>query len=333
VKEVEEELREKKEKDCHYCLYLAPENFISECEKEAKVKNFKDVHVFGRLLLTTTYDPYFVWCDEIYQEAFFLDIESINHASKSLRPFAKEWVNGSEEFFRRGELIAEGLRRKKNDLSHYPDFWEERKGGEYGTYFLITKDKLLVGLKPTTPYALGKMLFVEDKIGPPSRAYLKLWNFFSLTQTWPKKSDFAIDLGACPGGWTWVMSESGCRVLSLDKAPLDEKLMKHPDIEYRAMSAFALKPNDIEEESIDWLLSDVICYPERLVPLAHMWVASGKVRRIVFTIKFQGETDHDSLAKLLSIPHSYARHLYCNKHEVTWYWSQDHSLKAARAYS
>jgi 23S rRNA (cytidine2498-2'-O)-methyltransferase len=69
---------------------------------------------------------------------------------------------------------------------------------------------------------------------------------------------------------------------------------------------------------IDWLFSDVICYPARLLGLVERWLAAGTCRRFVCTIKFQGETDHATAARFAAIPGSQLRHLFHNKHELTW---------------
>ncbi|HUC69661.1 MAG TPA: hypothetical protein VMS01_00560 [Stellaceae bacterium] len=63
-----------------------------------------------------------------------------------------------------------------------------------------------------------------------------------------------------------------------------------PRIEHRPESAFALNPR--AAWPVDWLFSDVVCYPARLLGLAERWLAAGTCRRFVCTVKFQGRTDH-----------------------------------------
>jgi 23S rRNA (cytidine2498-2'-O)-methyltransferase len=87
-------------------------------------------------------------------------------------------------------------------------------------------------------------------------------------------------------------------------------------VEVRRESAFGLDPN--KEPVYDWLFSDVICYPERLFRLVERWLQHGKARRFVCTIKFQGETDFQTLARFAAIPGSQLMHLHHNKHELTW---------------
>jgi 23S rRNA (cytidine2498-2'-O)-methyltransferase len=105
-------------------------------------------------------------------------------------------------------------------------------------------------------------------------------------------------------------------VLSVDKAPLDPRIASLPGIEFRCESAFALDPR--EPGPVDWLFSDVVCYPKRLLRLVEIWLAAGTVRRFVCTIKFQGATDFASMRGFAAIPGSRLLHLHHNKHELTW---------------
>jgi 23S rRNA (cytidine2498-2'-O)-methyltransferase len=108
----------------------------------------------------------------------------------------------------------------------------------------------------------------------------------------------------------------GAHVISVDKAPLAAEIARLPGIEQRHESAFGLDPRAIGP--IDWLLSDVVCYPARLLALVERWLAAGTCRRFVCTVKFQGETDHETARRLAAIPGSQLRHLVHNKHELTW---------------
>ncbi len=89
-----------------------------------------------------------------------------------------------------------------------------------------------------------------------------------------------------------------------------------PGIEYRRASAFALDPLSVG--AVDWLFSDVVCYPERLLALVQKWLAAASVRRFVCTVKFQGATDFETARRFAAIPGSRLLHLHHNKHELTW---------------
>src|SRR3954464_8873489 len=108
----------------------------------------------------------------------------------------------------------------------------------------------------------------------------------------------------------------GARVVSVDKAPLAPDVARLPGIEHRRQSAFALDPASVG--CVDWLFSDVVCYPARLLALVERWLEAGTCRRFVCTIKFQGTTDHATAARFAAIPGSTLRHLFHNRHELTW---------------
>ena len=56
----------------------------------------------------------------------------------------------------------------------------------------------------------------------------------------------------------------------------------------------------------------------RRVGWAERWRAAGKARNLVCTLKFQGETDHATVAAFAAIPGSRLMHLSHNRHELTW---------------
>jgi len=105
-------------------------------------------------------------------------------------------------------------------------------------------------------------------------------------------------------------------VIAVDKAPLAPPVAAMPGVTWRGESAFALPPKIVAAR--DWLLSDIVCYPARLLRLVERWRASGLVRSFVCTLKFQGATDHDTAAAFAAIPGARVLHLHYNKHELTF---------------
>jgi 23S rRNA (cytidine2498-2'-O)-methyltransferase len=112
-----------------------------------------------------------------------------------------------------------------------------------------------------------------------------------------------------------VLATLGARVTAVDKAPLDPRIGAMAGVTQRLDSAFALAP-----EQTEWLFSDVIAYPDRLLALVRCWIEAGAARHIVCTIKFQGATDHDAAAAFAAIPGAAVVHLFHNKHELTFLW-------------
>jgi 23S rRNA (cytidine2498-2'-O)-methyltransferase len=185
-----------------------------------------------------------------------------------------------------------------------------------GSWTLLAPDRLLAAQRCNSPFANGEVAFVPDKTGPPNRAYLKLWEALVRLGRWPGPGERCLDLGASPGGWTYVIAKLGAQVIAVDKAPLDPKVAALAGVEWRGESAFALEPASVG--GVDWLFSDIVCYPDRLLRLVEKWRASGRVRNFVCTIKFQGETDHDSATAFAAIPGAKVLHLHHNKHELTF---------------
>lgn len=239
-------------------------------------------------------------------------IESISHGAKLLRSWGRRWACASQELHRRSSLIQEQLPRNKvKSLA----LLEAPPSEPCGAWALLDEKTLLAAPTTDSPFPLGEVTFDEDP-NPPSRAYLKLWEVFTVHGVRPQAGERVIDLGAAPGGWTWVLHDLGCRVLSVDRADLDERL-RSPRIEHRRQDAFKLLPSDAG--AVDWLFSDLICYPDRLHELVETWAKAG-VRKMVCTIKFQGPTDFAALQRFAAWPGARIVHLCANKHEVTWIW-------------
>jgi 23S rRNA (cytidine2498-2'-O)-methyltransferase len=112
------------------------------------------------------------------------------------------------------------------------------------------------------------------------------------------------------------MARLGAHVTAVDKSPLAPEVAAMPGVAFRAGSAFAEPP-----AAVDWLCSDVVAYPRRLLALVQRWIAAGAARRAVCTIKFQGETDHEATDAFAAIPGGRVVHLFHNKHELAFLWS------------
>jgi len=270
----------------------------------------------GRLLLAEGGARPCAWAHNVWHAPQVFEGLSIGAAAKALKAIQRNWWPYAFQLHRRTELLAQALPK----VSARPlAFGEDPPAARLGSFCWIDATTLLAAPHCSSPFPNGEAAFVEDRSGPPSRAYLKLWEALTLFGRRPGPGDLCVDLGACPGGWTWVLAGTGARVVAVDKAPLDPAIAALPNVEVQAGSAFALDPRAVGP--VDWLCSDVICYPERLWRLVEAWRESGMARAIVCTLKFQGETDHATAARFAQVPNSRLLHLAHNKHELTWMWS------------
>lgn len=290
--------------------YLAPDGFLHDLLVEIGAEP-RLVH--GRLVTTEAPERAHAWVANVWRDPELIEIASIGAAARELRARQRNWVRYSFDHHRRAALIEERL----PPVSGRPlAFGDPAPTAPLGSWTLLEPNLLLAARTCSSPFPNGEARFLEDREGPPSRAYLKLWELFTRIGLRPQPGESCLDLGASPGGWTWVLAGLGARVTSIDKAPLEPRVAAMPGVRQLAESAFGYDPR--RAEPVDWLFSDVVCYPRRLYGLVQRWLDSGKVRRLVCTLKFQGPTDFETQAAFGSIPGSRLLHLHHNKHELTW---------------
>ncbi len=243
----------------------------------------------------------------------FLPAPSIGQAAKTLRAIQRNWALVPTGHFRRAALLADKLPK----VAAKPlVFGQPLPDAPLGAFTLWDENLLLASPTTSEPVPDGAYRFVEDKTGPPSRAYLKLWELFTRLGTAPQPGELCLDMGGSPGGWSFVLAGLGARVFCIDKAPLAPNVDTHPLVSWCPGSAFGLDPR--HAGAVDWLFSDVICYPDRLHEWLTRWLTLGECRRFVLTVKLQGETDFALLDRFRTIPGSRLLHLSHNKHELTF---------------
>ncbi len=289
--------------------YLAPRGFLAELKAEL---GDNVIETYGDLVLAAGPVRTIAWIANIWHAPAHIPIASIGDAAKKLRAIQRNWALYPHMQHRRAALIAAKLPK----ISAKPlTFGTPAPTAPLGSWTLLAPDLMLASPACSSPFPHGEVQFVEDRTAP-NRAYLKLWEALTLLGHWPQPGDLCVDLGASPGGWTWVLQKLGARVVSVDKAALDPEIASLPGVAYRRESAFALDPQAFGP--IDWLVADIACYPQRLLTLLRKWLAAGTARRFICTIKFQGPTDLDVMREFAAIPGSRLMHLHHNKHELTW---------------
>ena len=294
--------------------YLAAEGFEAVLAEELERRGVAVSKWHGRLALSEHLPVAAAWALDAWTDPRRLPAASIKPAADALRAIQRNWAGYNFENFRRAALIAERLPPLKFRPLVFP---QPAPTGHLGAWTLLMPDTLLASPTKTSAFANGECRFEEDHIGPPSRAYLKLWEALTVLGWYPKAGETCLDLGAAPGGWSWVLAELGASVTAIDRAPLDPRVAAHPNVTTRQESAFGFEP-----APVDWLFSDVIAYPARLLALVTRWIDADCARRIVCTIKFQGATDHASAEVFSTIPGGRLFHLFHNRHELTFAWQR-----------
>jgi 23S rRNA (cytidine2498-2'-O)-methyltransferase len=287
--------------------YLAPDGLEQTlatwlCRRGAQVAAWH-----GRLALSPDPPLDCPWSADTWLNPAEHAAPSVKAAADALRAQQRNWSLYAAGNHRRMALIEARLPPVKAAPLLFPS---PAPASHLGAWTLLEPGRLLASPAKSSPFPNGECRFIEDRVGPPSRAYLKLWEALTLAGSWPGAGDACLDLGAAPGGWTWALARLGATVTAVDKAPLDPAIAALPGVTQSIESAFALEPR-----AVDWLVCDVIAYPARTLALLERWLPFA--RNLVCTVKFQGETDHDAADRIAALPGIRLVHLFHNKHELT----------------
>jgi 23S rRNA (cytidine2498-2'-O)-methyltransferase len=306
----------------HGAAYLAARGFLNHLLDELSDYNRLD----GELVSRWNEDPgngendekikapHVYWTRTVWLKPFLMEFDSISQAAKGLRAIQRNWAAYPTNLQRRTALIVEALPPLPLKEKTFPFALPK---SPMGGFTLLGENLLLGSALCSSPFPNGEFSFVEDKVGPPSRAYRKLWEALIMAEALPGPGDFCLDAGASPGGWTWALAKLGARVLAVDRAVLDPGVLGMPGVEYLRHDAFTLKPGDCNP--VDWLCSDVICYPTALYEWISLWLESGMAKNYICTIKMQGPSfDRETTELFARIPGSKVLHLWHNRHELTW---------------
>jgi 23S rRNA (cytidine2498-2'-O)-methyltransferase len=161
----------------------------------------------------------------------------------------------------------------------------------------------------------------------PSRSALKLEEALTVLldpeerRAWLKPGMRAVDLGAAPGGWSWVLARQGLHVIAVDNGPMADVAMATGLIEHRREDGFRYRP----PQPADWLVCDMVEQPRRVAHLMADWLREGLARRALFNLKLPMKKrwlETQQCLDLLRVESGVtldlrARQLYHDREEVT----------------
>ena len=131
----------------------------------------------------------------------------------------------------------------------------------------------------------------------------------------------AADLGAAPGGWTWVLMRHGLRVTAIDNGPLRPHLLDSGMVEHLRADGFAWQP----PQPLDWMVCDMVEQPRRVAERMATWLREGWCRQSVFNLKLpmkkrwqETQLSLQAFAEQTQKPVTIrARQLYHDREEIT----------------
>lgn len=180
--------------------------------------------------------------------------------------------------------------------------------------------------RDSAPWALG---IPRLKLLPeaPSRSALKLDEAL-LTLLTPEEREAlvkpgmrAADLGAAPGGWTWVLTRQHLRVTSIDNGPLRQHVLDTGLVDHLRADGFHWQP----ETPLDWMVCDMVEQPRRVAERMATWMREGWCRHAIFNLKLPMKKRWDETRLCLDLFAAQAgrpltvraKQLYHDREEIT----------------
>ena len=233
--------------------------------------------------------------------------------AKPLAGLARSFGNALRPALRKARLLSE----KENP--HLPRLHVVFVDGQHA--FLAAADPL-----ESSPWPLGipRLRLLSEA---PSRSALKLEEAL-LTLLTPAERELllkpgmkAADLGAAPGGWTWVLTRSHLRVTSVDNGPLRQNVMDTGLVEHLRADGFQWKPS----QPLDWMVCDMVEQPRRVAERMATWFREGWCRNAVFNLKLPMKKRWDETRLCLDLFSDQserrvrvrAKQLYHDREEIT----------------
>lgn len=155
-------------------------------------------------------------------------------------------------------------------------------------FLLEGNQALLASSEPedSAPWPLG-IPRLRANADAPSRSALKLEEALLVLldererTTLLREGMRAADLGAAPGGWTWVLLRNGLRVQAIDNGPLRDNVLDSGKVEHLRADGFSWQP----PQPLDWMVCDMVEQPRKVAERMATWLREGWCRHAIFNLK------------------------------------------------
>lgn len=165
----------------------------------------------------------------------------------------------------------------------------------------------------------------------PSRSVLKLEEALLVFLTEEERRGnlkpgmLAVDLGAAPGGWSWLLARHGLRVIAVDNAQLAPAVLATGMVEHRHEDGFEFRPRG----QVHWLVCDIVEQPSRVAQRMSQWFLQSWCRHAVFNLKLPMKRRYEAVMQArATIEQTLSgrkfdlqfRQLYHDREEVTGFY-------------
>ncbi|CAM3025099.1 23S rRNA (cytidine(2498)-2'-O)-methyltransferase RlmM [Vibrio rarus] len=165
----------------------------------------------------------------------------------------------------------------------------------------------------------------------PSRSTLKLeeaFHVFIPKNEWDERLSsgmWAVDLGACPGGWTYQLVKRSMFVHAIDNGMMAQSLMDTGQVKHHQADGFKFEP---PRKNVTWLVCDMIEKPSRVAQLMGEWLIQGWCKEAIFNLKLPMKGRYDEVLQDIENLKVFlkengikftlqAKHLYHDREEIT----------------
>ncbi len=131
----------------------------------------------------------------------------------------------------------------------------------------------------------------------PSRAARKIEEALAWLGVEPAAGDQCVDLGAAPGGWTYVLANRRAKVIAVDPAKLRPEILAKKGVVHIQESAFTFEP----DVTVDWLFCDMAWRPLEAAALLAKWGRRRWTRMLVANIKLPMTKKAEILTRVRAI--------------------------------
>lgn len=245
----------------------------------------------------------------------------------ALQVFVPDSDEGNRRGARAGKLQEEVLAALRPLQSRAEDVLDggpaaREAGGLLAQVCLFSDEQAAVGvLRALDAHSLapGGRLRTHADPKAPARSALKLQEAFLWLGRGPEPGEVCVDLGAAPGGWTYVLHKRRAHVVAIDPGKLAPALRGQRGIEHLPMDAFRFEP----EVAADWLFCDMAFRPLEVASLLAKWGRRHWARFLLANLKLPMRKRAELLSRIKEILATggwtglRARQLYHDRDEVT----------------
>ena len=165
----------------------------------------------------------------------------------------------------------------------------------------------------------------------PSRSTLKLeeaFHVFIPRDEWDERlapGMWGVDLGACPGGWTYQLVKRSMFVHCVDNGMMADSLMETGQIKHHMVDGFKFEP---DRKNVTWIICDMVEKPARVAHLMGEWIIKGWAKEALFNLKLPMKGRYDEVLQDIENLKQFlidnkvkfkmqAKHLYHDREEIT----------------